>query len=346
MAWPGDTDAATPSITGPASLEDIYALIWLIDLNLFGFPAFVPQTGAVKVGVDASTPFTGFGTSGQAIQIAGGAPGVKITVSGKIYQDPTYSLGFIASTTDVAGSTLRVGYRDGVGAAISGLTDQVFALTTTPTMFKWNNIASTDPDWFTLVDPTASPRGTSNATLRFFDNSGDIASGKTVTVADQGFYLLAIAPDAWRPNPNAKPLSRWADLIIQLFADKRAVSPLQKIQVTSDGAAHEYAPPGATAVRTNTGTAYTIIATDLGAYLRFTSSSAVAVTVNAGLWSSLAKFAGAVVAVTQRGSGEVTLIEGSGVNINPKLGGSLTLAGNGDVVQLLATDVVDVYDLI
>lgn len=328
----GDCDPPTvPASTEPGF--DLYVFLWTIDLNLFGFPAWSPLTGASKVGIDASEAFTDFGESGQAIVITGGAAGEKIEVTGKVYQDPFYSTSFMAAT-DSGTATLRVGYRSTIdGLPLSDVADQVFAITTTPTIFKWNNIASADPDFFTLVDPVASPRGTSDARLVYFDNGGDIASGQTVTITDLQFLLTATAPDAWRPNPNAKPLSRWAELIIALFEAKRQASPGQRIQVTSNGMAHTYSPLGPASIRTVSGTTDTLMWDDQGGYVRCTSSSPVTVTVPPN--ASAPYPPKTCIAVRQAGTGLVTVAAGSGVTVNPKFGGALALAGQYDLVQLL-----------
>jgi len=221
------------------------AQLWTIPLNLWGPPRYLMLGGSVKV-----DPFTAFGVSGQAITIDASTSGDKIEVVDVVYQDPVYSFSnWLAVNTGT--QQLHMGFRSTIdGLPLDDLPDKVFNITTTPTRLTWDNIVSADPDFFTLTNPTpgATPRGTSDVELKWWIESGDEVPGQLVYMTDFMFLLVPLPPEVWRPNPNAKPLSRWQSLINTLFDQERARSPLQTLRVNIDGGAYEYGPPGPTRI--------------------------------------------------------------------------------------------------
>lgn len=81
-----------------------------------------------------------------------------------------------------------------------------------------------------------------------------------------------------------------------------------------------------------TGTAYTLAATDTGKLITLSNASAITVTVEPE--ATVAFTAGAAVGVAQTGAGQVTVVGGSGVTIN---GGS-ALTGQYSAAQLYYLD--------
>jgi len=80
-----------------------------------------------------------------------------------------------------------------------------------------------------------------------------------------------------------------------------------------------------------------------GYYTRFTSASAVTVTVNTGVATVGQEFH-----IRQAGAGLVTLVAGSGVTINVPFQGTLALAGQGATVTLkcVASNTYDLFGLV
>jgi len=96
-------------------------------------------------------------------------------------------------------------------------------------------------------------------------------------------------------------------------------------------------PVGSGAVRAQAGVAYTAAAGDAGAYIRFTSSAATALTVPPN--SAVALPVGTMIEIEQAGAGALSVVAGAGVTINSR-GGDLVLAGQYAVAALkkVATD--------
>jgi hypothetical protein len=85
------------------------------------------------------------------------------------------------------------------------------------------------------------------------------------------------------------------------------------------------------------GTTYTLVLADKGKRKRFTSSSAVAVTVPAGLGADF------TVTLEQAGTGQVT-VTGSGATVNNYFGHT-KLAGQYAIAALLGSATVNVFNL-
>jgi hypothetical protein len=208
------------------SADDINNFLWFIDLNLATFGEFVTSGGTTTLGVPPDPDFTDFGEQLMALVIPGGAPGVKATRTGTAdlaSRGFSYVLSFVADTDDVGGATIRAGFRDGSSAAFPSLPDQAFSVTTTPTLFTWDPIASDDAGW------------DAPATLRLFDNLGDIASGKRVRISNLMLNLGPVGAEnlflPWRPSPNEVGLIRFLPIVNALQAALFAVSAGMRVQV-------------------------------------------------------------------------------------------------------------------
>jgi predicted TIM-barrel enzyme len=76
------------------------------------------------------------------------------------------------------------------------------------------------------------------------------------------------------------------------------------------------------------GTSYTLVAGDAGNVIQFTGSSAINLTVNTGTFTQ-----GQVVGIEQNGTGQVTVVAGSGVTIASTK--SLKTAAQGAIIGLI-----------
>lgn len=312
---------------GVLDTADLIRFLWKIPPNLTRFDAYVPTNGAAAV-----VPFTGFGDQQAAYTIPGGAAAVYLTRTagfGLATRDgAAYNQQFLAKV-DSGTATIRLRARDLSNNAITGIADISRTITTTPTVFSWLDFASDDADWDYLL---------TNAKIEFFTSStGDIPAGRTVTVTD----LMMENEDhtnphglttPWRPSPDEDDLLRYAEILTPLFAAWAAANAGRRVQATAAGA-EEYHTLGPRVIRTVSGTSYTLVLDDEGGYVRTTSGSATAITVppNSAVDFPLRS----VISLRQAGAGLLTVAAGVGVTVNPKFGGSLVLAGQYDLVQLL-----------
>ena len=104
-------------------------------------------------------------------------------------------------------------------------------------------------------------------------------------------------------------------------------------------------PSTAQPINAQTGTTYTLVASDAGKLVTLTNAAAITLTVPADVFT-----AGQRVDIGQRGAGAVTTVAGSGMTVNPPPGGSLVSEGQyaywtllfisateADVIGMLAT---------
>lgn len=319
---------------GVLDAADLYKFLYKLKLNLWRFDAFSAVNGAAVV-----DPFATFGEQKIAVTIPGGSAAVffERTAGGfglATLDGAAYNISFKASV-DSGTATLRLRLRDASNAAITGVSDQSYSLTTTPTTFTWSGISSDDTDMAT-------------AKVQFYTaNTTDIPSGRVATVTevmgqtdDYGALHGMVTP--WRPNPDEDDLLRYAALLSTLYTAWTAANAGKRVQVNADGSAEEYHDLGPRVVRTIAAN-YAIVADDRGGYIRSTAGSPIDVTVTADATTG---FDGRVcIAVSQRGAGAVTIVPDVGVTVNAKIGGTLVTGGAGDVVQLLRVG-ADTWDMI
>lgn len=145
--------------------------------------------------------------------------------------------------------------------------------------------------------------------------SGDLVDFGAATAA----ALIAASSGAAQPAPNGRTISH-ASRVASFLASSDSYS-------------------GATAIRTQSMTAYTFSKNDAGHIARFTNGSAVTATVPP--YSSVEFAPGTVITILQGGAGTVTIAAGGGVTINRKSGSALTTAGQYTGCQLIniSTDV-------
>ena len=120
-----------------------------------------------------------------------------------------YSLSFAAKINTGTGQ-IRAGFRDTLGNPIAGLADEIFPLSTTLTRLTWEGITSNDAAF-----PTA--------TLYIFQESGDVAAGRTVSITDLGLEYGPTASNGWRPSPNDVDLLRYAGYVGSLDATRNTI---------------------------------------------------------------------------------------------------------------------------
>lgn len=96
-------------------------------------------------------------------------------------------------------------------------------------------------------------------------------------------------------------------------------------------------------INPQSGTTYTFVIGDSGKYCRFTSASAVTVTVPPH--SSVAFAAGTQIDLIQAGAGKLTLAQGAGVTIN-SINSNKSAAARYAGLTLIQTDTLDTWDLV
>lgn len=169
--------------------------------------------------------------------------------------------------------------------------------------------------------------------------SADMPAGRlAINLTDERIYFAnatgsVIQP---QPRPHTHTISQITDLNKGLPNGVASLDANGLIPVTQVSGAP---------VNTVAGTSVVIgatVGTNLVSsyYTRFTSATAVTVTINTG-----AATIGQEFHARQSAAGLVTFVAGSGVTINTPFGGTLTLAGQGATVTLkcVATNVYDLF---
>lgn len=96
-------------------------------------------------------------------------------------------------------------------------------------------------------------------------------------------------------------------------------------------------------INAQTGTTYTLVASDASKLVTLTNSAAITLTVPASTFT-----AGQRVDIGQRGAGAVTVVAGSGMTVNPPPGGSLVTQGQYAYASLvfISATVADLVGLV
>ena len=96
-------------------------------------------------------------------------------------------------------------------------------------------------------------------------------------------------------------------------------------------------------INAQTGTTYTLAASDAGKLVTLTNAAAITLTVPASTFT-----AGQRVDIGQRGAGVVTVVAGSGMTVNPPPGGSLVMQGQYAYASLvfISATVADLVGLV
>jgi len=203
------TPTAWVDITTSDLTIDLSSILWALSTkNLWAENAFIPDGATSKV-----DPMT-LGQALWGLTIPGGSTsnGAHVTphIQGLLADGAIYSFSFKAKV-DTGTATIRCGWRDSGGGAISDVPDKSFALTSTLSRFTWDGVSSSDPDFV-------------NARFYIFQNSGDVPSGRTVSMTDLMIVGGQISPYDWLPPPDAKDLLRYAGYLGDLAATKNTVS--------------------------------------------------------------------------------------------------------------------------
>lgn len=334
--WIGPTSVTMLSI----SLLNVRDFLGMIKPNLYTWAMLAVSNGAAKVDPFTDPPVVGaFGEQLMAITIPGGGSGVYITRDGGTQGLATvgdngaaYNFCQKFVTTDLSGSVIRCRWVDQSNNPITGISDLVMNLTTTPTDFPWEDVYSDDADFTT-------------AKQEWYVNPGDIAGGETVT----GTEFMAQTDDffdphglwmPFRPSIDELDIERYGPLAYQLYRDALAADPNFTIRSNGEGNGTMMRPPGMVRVLPVSGTSYTLTKADTGLARRFTNASPSTVTVPAKSSLGADFFNGPGVVSIIADNAAVTVVEDTGVVVTPMPGGTLTIPAGG-MAQLFLVETRD-----
>lgn len=188
-----------------------------------------------------------------------------------------------------------------------------------------------DENWLrlsVLVQPraislvSATPGTPTEGDVYLFDDTHPTEAGK-IAVYDEAEWVYITPATGW------------------LCYDAGA-STMRRFNGTTWAAWPESAGAVYAPVEAKTGTTYTVLAADVGKYLRFTNTSAKTVTVAPNSTEALPS--NGEWHIRNVGATDLTLTPGSGVTINVPSGGSLVVPTGGTVTLKRAA--ADVFDLI
>ena len=334
----GDWSTPVDVTTLPAAnAADLIGILWEMEVNLWRFDHLVPEHGAVELGTWPTDPFTGFGTQGRAWSMPGTDALVALRrteTRNRIDEDGNarYSYSFEAKVS-TGTATMKFAFVDAGtrtpnnnwsinGVAVSG--PQSINLTTTPTVFEIENVTSTNTAWRTCD------------VLLYFDS---ILSGQTVQVSDvMSHYGEREAGVGFRPSPDEDNILFYAEEILEVQQAYVAARPNMRLQSNAAGNGHKLTPFGITGSRKITAST-DVMAADVGGYIWQEGASDLNVTFQPN--SSIPIEKDSVVALSKRGTGNITAVAGTGVTVRPNITGSLTIDEEGDVVQYIQVEIDD-----
>lgn len=341
-----DCDSPTTVRSG----TDYIDRLSLLRPNLWRFYRFTYSGGAYAVDPFTDPPVTDASSDQlRAIAMPGGDADIIAEVTDRTfgaatvgYNGGAYNLSFDAYLIGGATSaTLRARFLSSAGAAISGISDESFAVTDVRTTFTWEHISSDDANWYAAVP--------NNAKFQFFvSSSSEIPAGSILYITNfqiqnDDYYAPRDIDLPWRPAPGEDNLAAYEEYILNTNYTELAAKPRKKVMSNQEGSGLILAPNGPTRVIEITGSSYTVQASDDGALLVTTGSSATSIFVQPAsivAFETLGK-----VQVRQGGTGLVTIVPGSGVVMNPPLGGSMVLPGKGSVLELTKRSTSDIWDV-
>jgi len=305
-----DCDApATPTPTYTAT--DLFDRLSFLRLNLWRYNIVTVAGGAVAV-----DPLTSFGEQKRGWTMPGGSATPRVQVLGKVQGLATrdgaaYALSFEAAV-DAGTATIRARFLDASDGAITGISDQSWSITTTPTTFTWEGIASDDPDFAAAIP--------NNSYFEFFvSDTSDIPSGKTVTITNlqiqtdnywdqQGISL------PWRPAKGEPDLIIYGDYILGLNTDEMAVKPGAQVIVGPEGGGLVLVPSGPVKLQTEGGTTRTLNAGDDGSEITFTHADGCTVTLPQNADATITTKSQTVLR-RATGAGPVVVVAGTGATL-------------------------------
>lgn len=163
-------------------------------------------------------------------------------------------------------------------------------------------------------------------------------SPATTPVASWEFIVPKEGWEVWLDDDNARVRfdgAAWG--AIPVLSHSHAISDTTGLQAALDSKALALV-----AVNAQTGTTYTLAASDAGKVVRQSNASPITTTVPAN--SAVAIAVGSVIAVRQTGDGQITLTEGSGVAINTPTG-FVKKTGRKHATMMLHKVGIDEWDL-
>jgi hypothetical protein len=347
-----DCDApATPTPTRAGT--DLIDRLSLLRPNLVRFNRFTFTGGASAVDPFTDPPVTGASSDQlRAVAMPGGSATVVAQILDLVYGAATvgmnggaYNMSFDAYLIGGATSaTLRSGFRSSVGGAITGISDESYAVTDVRQTFAVEHISSDDPNWF-----AAAPN---NAAFKFFVNSAlEIPAGSILYITNfqlqnDDFYAPYPIDLPWRPARGEDNLAVYSEYVLNTSFAELAAKPNQKVMSNHEGVGLILSPVGPVSFPVVTATTYLIGGSEGGKALICENAAGCVVTFTPESVHQMR--AGTCVTVrVAPGAGAVSIAEGVGVNINPRFAGTFDLDGEGDYCQVVyrgaGTDTWDMY---
>lgn len=325
--------SAPETITTLANVTwyDLRGFLEAMPKNLWRFDHFIGENGATVEGSFPTAPIA-FGDSGMANVLPGSSPTAAIRrtdTKGRYDEDrfAKYCMSFLAwVTSGTAVLTLSL-VADGTttplasGVSIEGVatSSKTFNLTTTPTVYTMEFI-----------------RGSSAAFIisdwLFWNNSG-WSGAQDVKISDrQLFYALDEVPDGWRPSIDEDNLLYHSELIQERMIEWREAHPNQTMSTTALGDSWTYRPHGAADLYQLEAN-YQLQPADAGGYLWSEEATDLDVLFpNDSTWNAPPR---TVVALSKRSTGDVNLVEDTGVTVVPNTLATLTISTQGDTWQVM-----------
>lgn len=303
---------------GFASVADIIAFLNNIKPNLWRFAVFSVAGGAALIDPFTDPPVTGaLSDQLRAIRFPGNSATPKAEVLGRQAGAATrdgaaYNLSFDAYLVGGSSGTLRAGWRSSTNTAISGITDQAYAVTGTRQTFTWNGISSDDPNFYAPTPNTSLFR-------LFVNSAADLPAGSTLYISNiqiQGDNYFdqqgVVLP--WRPAIDEDNLLAYNAYLTALQAAEFAAKPNQNVVTNDEGNGLKFVPNGPIKLLTEASTTRTLKASDDGAEITFTNAAGCTVTLPSNATAAI-KTKSQVLLRRATGAGPITIVAGSGATL-------------------------------
>ena len=168
---------------------------------------------------------------------------------------------------------------------------------------------------------TAIGAGTSNLGIGTTGTTA-AAGNRQATETATGMVELATTAEATAGTDTSRAVTPAG---VKAVADTKAASTHthdDRYYTEAESDARYLQTAAAQPINAQTGTTYTLVASDAGKLVTLTNAAAITLTVPGAVFT-----AGQRVDIGQRGAGAVTVVAGSGMTVNPPPGGSLVMQG-------------------
>lgn len=339
----------TPSLSNTDYIDRL-SLLWG---NLVRFNRFTVAGGASLVEPFTDPPVTGAeGAQKKAIAMPGGSATVQAIIADLAYgaaltgmNGGAYNMSFDAWLEGGGTSAdLSARFLDSTGNPLSNssFANPIFndaadgfawVVTNVPTTYKWEYIASDDPDWF-AVQPN-------NAVFDFFvTGASDIPAGSTLYITNfqlqlNDFFAPFPIHLPWRPARGEPDLIQYAEYILQTNFDEIIAKPNYKVMSSPNTQNLYLAPSGVARYIPISATSYALGDTIIppGVYLRCENAGLTTITFTDEATHGFPPLS--VISIRAQGAGGFVVSEDPGVTVNPNLSGVTGSSGQGDLVQYL-----------